>query len=298
MKKFIKLLLLVLGFGFIMILGIIIIFEKTLFEKSDTLAYEKISRFYSLNNQDGIVIFGSSRAEGNFIPSLLGENSKTYNYGLPGTGNKMWYYMLLDELDNSISHKVIINIDLQKKPIAVGEDYNYNYYLKLPKNTKLYSSLDIKTKTSLIPYPFYYFGTIKGFISESLKDHISLTAKTDNGFKGNTNSISQVQFDEIINNSEAIQVQFKEELWRNLFNRISESNDEVFFVLTPTFPRYLEKIDFTNFKKNITKLSEKYSNIKFYDFSNSIKNQNLFYDPNHLNYRGAMKFSNILKDSL
>ena len=281
-----------------MILVIILLFEKILFEKSDTLAYEKISKFYSTKKQGDIVIFGSSRAEGNFIPSLLGKSNETYNYGLPGTGNKMWYYMLLDELDNSSSSKVIINIDLQQKPIAVGEDYNYNYYLKLPKNTNLYSSLDTKTKTSLLPYPFYYFGTIKGFISESLKDHISLTTITENGFKGNTNSISQIQFDEILNNSKAIQVQFEEELWKNLFSRISESNDEVIFVLTPTFPKYLENIDYTNFKKNMIQLSKKYLKIKFYDFSNSIKSRNLYYDPNHLNYNGAVEFSKILKDSL
>lgn len=298
MTKFIKLFVYVIVFGTVGIFMTLTILEKTLFEKSETLSYEKVAKFYSSKKSINLLILGSSRGEGNFIPSILESNNAGYNFGLPGTGNKIWYYMLLDELDNSISRKVIVNIDLTEHPIQEGEDYNYNYYLKLPKGTNLYASLEPSTKTKILPYPLFYFGSLKGFISESLKDYINLTSVTDNGFKGNTNALNTKQFETIANSVGSVAVRYNEKLWLDIFQRISKSNDTVYFVLSPTFFSSLQQIDYANFKNNMQKYSKKYSKVKFYDFANSIDNRNLFYDPNHLNYNGAIKFSEMLRDSI
>ncbi|SMG20200.1 hypothetical protein [Arenibacter troitsensis] len=298
MTKFIKLLVHVMVFGTVAIFIILTILEKTLFEDSETLPHEKVTKFYSSNRTVKLLILGSSRGEGDFIPSILETNRKGYNFGLPGTGNKIWYYMLLDELDNSISRKVIVSIDLTEYPIQEGEDYNYNYYLKLPKNTHLYASLETSTKTKILPYPFFYFGNLKGFVSESLKDYINLTTITENGFKGNTNVLSTRQFETISSDVDSINIRFNEKLWLDTFERISKSNDTVYFVLAPTFHSYLKHLDYSNFKNNMQELSQKYSKVKFYDFSNSIHHRKLFYDPIHLNYNGAITFSEMLRDSI
>ncbi|MFC2148536.1 hypothetical protein ACFLR9_08220 [Bacteroidota bacterium] len=262
------------------------------------MPHEKVAKFYSSKKAINLIILGSSRAEGDFVPSILESNNRGYNFGLPGTGNKIWYYLLLDELDNSISRKVIVNIDLSNHPIPEGEDYNYNYYLKLPKGTNLYSSLEVSTKSNILPYPLYYFGSLKGFISESLKDYVNLTTVTNNGFKGNTNVLSKKQFEALSNSVDSVNMEFNKKLWQDTFQRISESNDTVYFVLAPTFNTNLKYINYSNFKSGMLKLSQKYTKVEFYDFSNSINDQSLFYDPNHLNYNGAMKFSEMLKDSL
>ena len=298
MTKFIKLFVYLIVLSTVVIFMILTILEKTLFEKSETLPHEKIARFYSPKKPINLIILGSSRAEGNYVPDILESNNRGYNFGLPGTGNKIWYYMLLDELDNSISRKVIVNIDLSEYSIQEGEDYNYNYFLKLPKGTNLYASLEASTKSKILPYPLYYFGSLKGFISESLKDYINLTTVTNNGFKGNTNVLSIKQFEAIANNDYSVNIRFNEKLWHDTFQRISESNDTVYFVLAPTFYSNLKNIDYANFKSGMLKLSQKYTKVEFYDFSNSINNQSLFYDPYHLNYNGAITFSEMLKDSI
>ena len=135
-------------------------------------------------------------------------------------------------------------------------------------------------------------------MSESLKDYINLTTITENGFKGNTNVLSTRQFETISSDVDSINIRFNEKLWLDTFERISKSNDTVYFVLAPTFHSYLKHLDYSNFKNNMQELSQKYSKVKFYDFSNSIHHRKLFYDPIHLNYNGAITFSEMLRDSI
>ena len=298
MVKFIKLFIYVLALCTIAIFIILTILEKTLFENSETLSHQKIAKFYSSKSAINLLILGSSRGEGNFIPSILAQDNDGYNFGLPGTENKLWYYMLLDELNNSTSREIIISIDLTEHPIKVGEDYNYNYYLKLPKDTNLYASLEATTKAKILPYPLYYFGNLKEFISQSLKDYINLTTVTDNGFKGNTGKLSLKQFESISNTIIPVTVSFEEKIWIDTFQQIDKSKDTVYFVLAPTFPSNLKHIDYAGFYNRIKHISQKYSKIRFFDFSKSINNRDLFYDPSHLNYNGAIKFSKMLKDSI
>jgi len=276
----------------------VLLLEKTLFKNSETLPYQKTAKFYSSKKDLNLLILGSSRAEGNYIPSILNPNGQAQNFGLPGTGNKIWYHMLVDELSNSFSRKVIVNIDPARKPINNGQDYNYSYYLKLPKNSNLYSALNKSTKAKLLPNPLFYLGSVKGFIAESLKDYANLTSITDHGFKGNTNSLSKKQFESLLEDTESFRVGFNGNLWKSTFERIENSKDTVYFVLAPIYEKRLQQIDYSAFKFELKQLSKSYQQIKFYDFSNSIKEKQLFYDPEHLNYKGAVNFSKMLKDSI
>ena len=160
MKKFLKLLFSVLIAGLCLTLIIIYVMDKAVFEKSETLPFQKIDKYYSSDRKFNMGILGSSRAQGNYVPSILNSRGSVQNFGLAGTGNKIWYYMLLDELKNSISRKIVVNVDLTRKPIEQGPDFNYSYYLKLPKNSDLYAALKNTTKSELLPSPLFYFGSI------------------------------------------------------------------------------------------------------------------------------------------
>ena len=298
MKKFLKLLFSVLIAGLCLTLIIIYVMDKAVFEKSETLPFQKIDKYYSSDRKFNMGILGSSRAQGNYVPSILNSRGSVQNFGLAGTGNKIWYYMLLDELQNSSSMKLIVSIDLSAKPIKNGKDFDYNYYLKLPRKTKLYEALEPATKGQMLPKPIFYFGVMKGFSAESLKDYINLTNINDNGFKGKTNTISQEQFQTLVGKQSSIKVKFDSDLWKKTFEKIKTSQDTVYFVLAPSYNKIIERINYTEFKDGMEELASNYPTVYFYDFSNSINEKNLFYDPEHLNYKGAVKFSTMLKDSI
>lgn len=298
MKRFLKLLFSVLIAGSCLTLVTIYIMDRVIFEKSETLPLQKIGKYYASRREFKMSILGSSRAQGNYIPSVLDSSGLAQNFGLAGTSNKIWYYMLLDELKNSSSTKTIVSIDLSKNPIEKGKDFDYHYYLKLPRKTELYNALEPDTKQHLLPKPFFYLGVIKGFTAESLKDFVNLSSINDNGFKGKTNSISQEQFQTLLRTQDSIKVEFNPEVWKNTFEEIKTSQDTVYFVLPPSYPEIIKRIDYMEFKNGIEELAHNYQKVYFFDFSNAIDKKNLFYDPEHLNYQGAQEFSKMLKDSI
>ncbi len=67
---------------------------------------------------------------------------------------------------------------------------------------------------------------------------------------------------------------------------------------SPANKKRLKNIDYSEFKIGLKQLSKLYPNIHFYDFSNTIKERNLFYYANHFNYNVAIKFSETLRDSI
>lgn len=298
MRKFIKLFLGSLFAGSVFIFSVIHILDQSLFKNSESLPFQKINKFYSPENEFKLAILGSSKAEGNYIPSILGSAAKTQNFGLPGTGNKIWYHMLSDELQNTFKRKIIVNIDLTRKPIKRGKDFNYTYYLKLPKNTELYKALEDSTKAELLPSPLFYFGSIKGFISESLKDHLNFETISEQGFKGKTKSLNDKQFESHLENINFIEVEFDESIWTETLKKIRNSDDTIYFVLAPVYKEKVQNLNYTKFKTELEQLVKSCQNAYFYDFSSSVNDKNLFYDPNHLNYNGAVKFSKMLKDSI
>lgn len=298
MAKFLKLLISLLAISSALLCVTVFLLNTFLFEKSDTLPFKKVERFYSSSEKFNLEILGSSRAEACYIPSILDPAGYAYNFGLSGTGNKIWYYMLLDELQNATSRKIIVNIDRAENPIDSGSDYNYNFYLEVPQSSELYSGLTQETRSSISPIPFYYFGSTKFFLSESLKDIISLTSITDNGYKGKTGDLTEAQFDSYSDDSPPYEVDYDEKKWEDLSEKIASSKDTVFFVFAPVFESHITPNNYTNFKKKISELTHRYSNLYFFDFSESLPDRNLFYDPYHLNHKGATKFTEMLRDSI
>jgi hypothetical protein len=71
-----------------------------------------------------------------------------------------------------------------------------------------------------------------------------------------------------------------------------KDNPRVVFILfrTPIKKSYLfYEDDYMKMVKSFTKQG----NVKFYDFKDSICDENYFYDNNHLNYNGSVKFTNM-----
>lgn len=298
MIRFLLLNIKIIAWSTLLLLLLIGIFNFLLINRAEALPMNKLHIFYEKDPPWNYVILGSSKAESNFEPSIISETGDCFNFGLPGTGNKIWYYMLMDELENQKANKVIVNVDLSKSAILNGNDFNFNYYSKIPKNSNLYSALSPETKEKILRFPFYFFGNLKSLISESLKDYISLTTVNKQGFRGNLNKLNEDEFRRILQDTLNFETQFEESTWIKTFNQIEKSNDTIYFVLSPLYQSNWNSIDYEYFRKKMKHYAEAYDQIFFLDFTKAITDKNLFYDAHHLNYAGAAFFSAQVKDSI
>lgn len=277
-------------------LAAIILLEATLINDSDRIGANKVDKFYSAIEKYDCAILGSSRARGCYVPSVLNAQNRCFNFGLKGTGNKIWYYMLLDELSNPTGRRIIVNVD--RGAIKDGEDFNYNNYLKAPKASNLYRALEHETKSEILPWPLYYFGNMKSFIAETVKEKVAITTVSDNGFVGMINAFKEVEFNAVQKRSVNFSATFEEKEWKDLFDRIGASKDTVIFVIAPVYKSRIEKKDYEDLERGLSDMARSYHNIAFYDMAGSVVEKKLFHDPYHLRMKGAISFSKMLRDSI
>ena len=72
------------------------IFESNIIFKNKISGASKINRIINFSQIDEIPIFGSSRAEGSYIPSIISEK-ESFNYGISGTQSNIWLFFLETE---------------------------------------------------------------------------------------------------------------------------------------------------------------------------------------------------------
>ena len=116
---FIKLILL------ISIVSIILnkLFENQIILKTEISGAYKVHKISNKNLKDEIPIFGSSRAKTNFCSSVINKN--IFNYGIDGTGSKVWMFFLEKELEKHKNKPILINFDLDGFRNYVGDKSNY-----------------------------------------------------------------------------------------------------------------------------------------------------------------------------
>ncbi|HEX5669372.1 MAG TPA: hypothetical protein VFX73_11245, partial [Chitinophagaceae bacterium] len=86
------------------------VFKKLIVANSSSTGAYKVERILSSDNRDENPIYGSSRAEGSFVPDSLGNNY--FNYGLAGVQDNVWIYFLEKELAKQRKTPILINFDL------------------------------------------------------------------------------------------------------------------------------------------------------------------------------------------
>ena len=106
-RKFILLNLLIVA-----LIGLIIdyLFLNQIILKTKSLPAYKYHRMLYENNENEIPIFGSSRAGGSYVPSLISQD--VFNYGMDGSNFCSILFLLDKELDKNKESDVIINFDL------------------------------------------------------------------------------------------------------------------------------------------------------------------------------------------
>ncbi|HQU99682.1 MAG: hypothetical protein JNK61_12885 [Bacteroidia bacterium] len=267
--------------------------QKIILGSSSNGAY-KVNRIIHRPANE-ISILGSSRAEGAFIPSIL--SSHAFNYGLSGAQDNVMLYFLSEALKQQSTQPIIINFDPEGLNSSLGDLSNYIYNASYQPVRKLMGNA--YEPWFAIPF-FKYFGSFELYTKYYLNSKLQLTKVTDCGGNFEKNVLTPQKFASLIAERKNTTTTFKNDtaLERDLINLlITNKVTPLVFVLSPIhnsyFVSYKNQSGFKTFIDSITQIPL----VHFINMHHSYPDS-MFINTTHLNYNGAVVFSEQLKDSL
>lgn len=257
-----------------------------LIRKSNSLMMCKMERFWQICEKDDFPILGSSRAQSNFVPSLI--SNRCYNYGCDGMHLPEVVFLLKGLKGRESSLPIIVNLDPWEfygfdNPEFVGD------YRLAPKSGRMLF-LD------RIPGVRFYGETRKAFVAY-VNERKSVTKKIDNGAVLLKTSRTPNEW-AVINRKLAQQKFVPDVHAAKIFENalVDLAPRKVYVVVSPCNSRFMELYenmdDLCRYLTHLAMLPNVtvvnlFGNAKFTDAD--------FADPTHLNCDGAQKFTEILK---
>ncbi|MUU77886.1 hypothetical protein [Winogradskyella endarachnes] len=268
-------------------------FEEHVIFKSEISGAFKVNKIINETKATEIPIFGSSRSLRSFVPSLLGENY--FNYGIAGTQSNIWLFFLENELSKEKSTPIIINYDLNGLTYSDGDIANY-----IPNWNKTKGVL--KSKGEIYYHvPFVkYFGKFELYSKYLLNNRMNLTKVTDNGGSFEKNVLTSKKFNELVKKRENTKAKFQinNNLNKKLNHLIKSTNREIIFVISPYHESYFKNYQNLNEAEAYLNELNDFKNVRVIDLRNFITDNSMFKNTTHLNYLGAVKFSEHIKNIL
>lgn len=270
------------------------VFEREIIFKDGVSGAYKTYRLTSDLSDNDIPIFGSSRAEGCFVPDIISENC--FNYGMAGTGNYVWRTLLTIELEKNKDTPIIINIDYGSFSYIIGD---ISYYLTDINNIHIREMLrDEYNFIYCIPV-IKYWGHFSTYLRYYLNSKASLTRQITKGGSFYLERLPEKYFYMEANGvKHEYDFKIEERIQINLIKQLSNTKRKVFFVIAPYY------IDARARTKNIegwdTLISrlDALENVYVLDYTNIKLDEKDYYDIAHLTYDGAVKFSEIFKNDM
>ena len=271
--------------------------EKTIVFNSETIGASKINRILSHNYEEEIPIFGSSRAEGSFIPDSLGEDF--YNYGIRGTLGDVWLFFIEQELSkNKQNVPLLISLDIEGLKYRLG---GLDSYIPNSNNSDIKKLLgdDYEFHFAL---PFVkYFGRLEYYLNTYLNDKISYSKAVSKGGAFTLQGLTKEQFSKAVDTRKQTEQDFNNEvlLESKLLNMIDlNKNREFVFVISPYHESYFHLYKGSQQLSSFLNKIDSRINSHVFDFSKMFSEDKYFYNTTHVNFTGAKGFSRVLRDSL
>jgi len=279
--------------------GIIIdsMFTHQVILRSQMVGAYKVNRIIRETHAAEIPIFGSSRAEGSFIPDSLGPHF--FNYGLSGTMYDVTLFFLEEECRKKKNEPwIILNLDLEGLNYSLGDIANY---IPNSDNSEVKELLGDKYN------PYYkiplvrYYGLYESYFRDFLNNKMQLTKVAGKGAAIEKKALTEAQFNELVEQRKASETIFHtDSMLLQKMNRIIAAHPErhFVFVISPYHGSYFQR--YSNMRDAETFLAQLGSrqNVKVFNFSKMPLADSMFFNTSHLNYRGACVFSSQLRDSL
>lgn len=253
----------------------------------------KMYRLFNERPQGEIAIVGSSRAQANFVPKLLGDN--VFNYGLDGAGMSETALHLHALITRGNARLIIVNLDPWG---IVWNKLKGDYSLATRRE-------DVETAIEKLP-PLDYFscpgvrfwGKFRPIVTTWFNARISGTKHIELGsiLQRSTRTSSEWA---VINERFPIQsFCIDEAILSDLENLLAAPHPPIAFVVSPVlkewYERFSEEGANTRGFESLKRRFAIFPNVWVFDmmtenlegFSNDD-----FFDPTHLNEKGAIKFS-------
>lgn len=257
----------------------IVLKEKTIFFETDS----------------EMLIFGSSRAAFHYVPEVFEEklSLSTYNAGREGTGVFFHYAVLIATIERYSPKSIILDLDF-RDVYDRGGDFGADVFKQLsPYYGLVNNEFDEYITRNYYDRIFYQSNLIKynKKILNILTSNISSTDNTIQGFEPLVGN-KKVNKDAIDNN-----FKYDVELVNTIekfIKKTKEHNIDLILVISPT------QKNIPNEFINIVDSIGKNNNIRVINFIDKdvFKNELYFYDLEHLNREGALKFSEMLSKEL
>lgn len=269
------------------------IFEKKVILSSEISGAYKINRMLNTNDVNEIPIIGSSRAQGGYIPDSI--VSPAFNYGIDGVGMDVTLFLIEKELRKEKTTPLIINVDMEGFVASRGDLMNYLLNSSDPNVRSL-----VGDKFSFINYlpGIKYYGYFEWYLKYYLNERLEVTKAINRGGSFELNVFNPVLFKQNIDDrlKEPSSFTGNKQMTDKLERLVSGYSGRTFyFVVAPYHSAYLSSFknreDFFGYFGKLNK----YSNVNFLDFSSLNLPDSCFYNTTHINYRGAIVFSDSLK---
>ncbi len=272
------------------------IFEKKVILGADINGAYKVNRIINTTPKDEIAILGSSRAEGAFVPSLLG--ATFFNYGLSGAQDDVILFFLNEEVNKNKTTPILINFDPEGLDSSIGDISYYLYDASYPPVKQLLGT-NYKWLYGL-PVVKYY-GSFEIYTKYFLNYKLQLTKATDRGGNFEKNVLTENKFKDLIAERLETKTVFKNDtaLSEKLLAIIKSHPERKFvFVLSPCHSSYFVNFENVNKLYDYLNYLQQFKNVAVIDMSKMPYPDSLYVNTTHVNYAGAKLFSTQLSDSL
>jgi hypothetical protein len=264
--------------------------ESLIIFNCDSSGGYKVHRMLFENDLNEIPIFGSSRANGSYIPSLI--DSNCFNYGLEKTEIDYLLLCLETELEKTRCTPIIINFDYGLFARKVG---NIAHFVPSASHPKVQSYLgdlySLRMRVPLMKY-FGHFDTYSKTLKAEfdafhcldrgcfiLKDPTLASFKTSLKLRAQSNYFFEI--DSCKN--------------QKLINLLNKTERKIYFVIAPYHRVFFESCinmpDAVQYLKTLNDISS----VAVIDLGAMNLNDDEFLNTGHVNFWGAEKFSIKLK---
>lgn len=246
----------------------------------------KMKRLYENPEPDEIAIVGSSRAEGNFVPSVISE--RCFDYGVAG----MSMHEVLPILD-------VLRGRPTEAPVIVNLDPWGNFGHRIVADYRLAPQSGRLSFGERMP-GIRFFGALRKNLVAMIDARRSVTRVIDKG--ASLLKVSRTESEWRAINSKMVDLEFRcdvDDQQRLITALKSFSPRRVCVVVCPCsaswMAHFLGRRELGEFLNRIKALA----NVKVYDYYGSPEFSDAdFSDPTHFNIIGAQKFSALLKSEI
>ncbi len=272
-------------------------FEQQIILKSQISGAYKVNRIISETHPNEIPIFGSSRAIMGLIPDSLGNDH--FNYGINGAYFNVTLFFLEEECKKKKARpQIIINLDPFGLRNGIGDISSYLYNAGNPEIKEL---LDTVYKPYFGIPVLKYYGYYENYYRIYLTNRIGSDKVANNGAMYERNTMPKKDFDKMVaERNDAMPLYEMNDVLKNkLFSIISGHPERYFiFVISPYHSscRMADSLDKLN--EDLCRQLVSYKNVKLFDCGKLPLTDDMFFNPSHLSYKGAIVFTKAFKDSL